>query len=103
VLNEEEAEDDFNPDNDEETVQDESMDNDDEAEDADDHEVKAVTVSKKKVGRNYKKLSSSDAKFADRVGLLLKYCMGFAHILDAMLQKSRFHSMHPVVSFCLVS
>jgi hypothetical protein len=52
------------------------MENDAEAEDTDDHEAKAVTVSKK-VGRNYKKLSISDAKFADRVALLLKYSMEF--------------------------
>jgi hypothetical protein len=65
VLNEEESED-------EQTFQDESMDNEDEAEDADDHEVKTVY---KKAGCNYKKLSASDANFADRVALLLKYSM----------------------------
>jgi hypothetical protein len=31
----------------------------------------------KKARHNYKKLSASDANFADRVALLLKYDMGF--------------------------
>jgi hypothetical protein len=73
VLKEVEAKDEFNTETDEETAQNESLDNDDEAEDADYHNGKYVTLSQKRVGHNYKKLSSSDAKFAHKVGLLLKY------------------------------
>jgi hypothetical protein len=51
------------------------MDNEEEAEDADDHV--AIKLYQKKGGRNYKKLSASDANFADRVALLLKYDMEF--------------------------
>jgi hypothetical protein len=58
----------------ESTELDESMDNEEEAEDADDHVAKAVP---KKGGNTYKKLSASDANFADRVALLLKYDMEF--------------------------
>jgi hypothetical protein len=50
------------------------MYNEEESKDADDHVAKAVP---KRGGCNYKKHSASEANFADRVALLLKYDMEF--------------------------